>query len=165
MSSWTDVVEQAPELAAAVAARFTAQRHHVLATVRADGAPRVSGSEVAFLDGELLIGSMVGAVKARDLVRDGRFALHAHPGDSSMAGGDAKVAGTATEITAGAELDALRTARPDDPWPQQPFRLDLTEVVLTSLAGELMRIELWRPGGPVRSWLRSAVEPAARAAT
>src|SRR5918997_4193388 len=94
-ASWQDFVDEAPELAAAVKARFDAGRHHVLATLRADGSPRVSGTEVEFSGGDVVLGMMDGSVKARDLARDGRFALHAHTGDGSMEGGDAKVAGMA----------------------------------------------------------------------
>lgn len=135
---WEEFAAEAPELADAVRARFEAARHHVLATLRADGSPRVSGTEVDFGDGDLTLGSMLGAVKARDLQRDGRFALHANPGDGSMAGGDAKIAGVAEEM---AEETFHR------------FRLQLGEVVLTSLHpdGDRLVIESWRPGvGVVR---------------
>jgi hypothetical protein len=136
---WKEFAAEAPELASAVRARFEAARHHVLATLRADGSPRVSGTEVVFSDGDLTLGSMPGAVKARDLQRDGRFALHANPGDGSMAGGDAKVAGVAEEVL-GEETHHV-------------FRLQLDEAVLTSLHpdGDRIVIESWRPGqGVVR---------------
>jgi hypothetical protein len=136
MPTWTEVSAAAPELAAAVEARFRAARHHVLATLRRDGSPRVSGTEVGFGDGELRLGSMWQAVKARDLRRDGRFALHANPGDGSMAGGDAKVSGVAVEVP---EHDAAGTSH--------LFRLDVREVVLTSVHadGDRLVIETWRP--------------------
>ena len=140
MASWSEVRSAAPELAQAVEARFKAARHHVLATLRRDGAPRVSGTEVEIADGDLRLGSMLGAVKAHDLERDGRFALHANPGDGSMAGGDAKVAGVAVEVAdhAGAGTSHL-------------FRLDVQEVVLTSVHpdGDRLLIERWRPGHDV----------------
>jgi len=95
MATWEEFAREAPELAAAVRARFTATKHHVLATLRRDGSPRVSGTEVDFRGADLTLGSMSGARKASDLRRDGRFALHANPGDGSMAFGDAKLAGVA----------------------------------------------------------------------
>jgi hypothetical protein len=151
MTTWQEFTREAPELAMAVRARFTAHRHHVLATSRRDGSPRVSGTEVAFLGDELLISSMPGAVKALDLRRDGRFAIHANPGDGSMDGGDAKVAGIAHEVTEPAEHGALvrelKAPTPD----AHVFRLDLQDVVLTSLARDPDRlvIESWRPGREV----------------
>lgn len=48
MTSWLGLEEAAPKLAGAVRARFEATKHHVLATVRKDGRPRVSGAEVEF---------------------------------------------------------------------------------------------------------------------
>ena len=141
MPDWNEVVAAAPELAAAAEARFRATKHHVLATLRRDGSPRVSGTEVDFADGQLRIGSMWQAVKARDLRRDGRFALHANPGDGSMRGGDAKVSGVALEIT-----------DPDGAGQSHLFRLDVTEVVVTSIHpdGDRLVIETWRPGEDVR---------------
>ncbi len=137
MPTWSEVSAAAPELAAAVEARFRAAKHHVLATLRRDGSPRVSGTEVDFGDGELRLGSMWQAVKARDLRRDGRFALHANPGDGSMAGGDAKVAGVAVEVP---DHEGTGTSH--------LFRLDVREVVLTSIHpdGDRLVIETWRPG-------------------
>ena len=149
--SWQEFTAEAPELAAAVRSRFEAARHHVLATIRRDGAPRVSGTEVDFHGADMTLGSMHGAVKARDLQRDGRFALHSNPGDGSMAGGDAKVAGVADEV-AGDEL-ARYTDDRDPPEPFHLFRLRLGEAVLTSLHpdGDRLVIETWRPGeGVVR---------------
>jgi len=141
MANWPEVTAAAPELAAAVEARLAATKHHVLATLRRDGSPRVSGTEVELGPDGLHLGSMWQAVKARDLQRDGRFALHANPGDGSMAGGDAKLSGVAVEVT-------------DHPGAggSHRFRLDVTEVVLTSVDpdGDRLLIETWRPGEGVR---------------
>ena len=151
MAKWEQFSAEAPELAEKVKARFTATKHHVLATLRADGAPRVSGTEVDFNGPDLFFGSMWEARKALDLRRDGRLALHANPGDGSMDGGDAKISGVAAEIV---DKDELSTYV-DDRHPPEPFhlfRIDLQDVVLTSVDNErnVMIVELWRPGQPVR---------------
>jgi len=126
VAPWQEFSDHAPELAAAVRARLVATKHHVLATLRRDGSPRVSGTEVDFVGEDLILGSMWQAVKARDLQRDGRYALHANPGDSSMEGGDAKLAGVAVEVPAPPGQGS------NDPVaPSHRFRLLLTEVVLT----------------------------------
>ena len=142
MTSWKQFEQEAPELAGEIRARFEAQETHVLATLRKDGSPRVSGSEVDFSGDDLTFGSMLGAVKARDLRRDGRFAIHAHP-----ATGDAKVAGFATEVNGQAEKDALRTGG-EPPGDFHAFVTDLTEAVLTSVdqEAEELVIQVWRPG-------------------
>jgi hypothetical protein len=140
MPSWAEFANEAPDLAAAVRARFQAAKHHVLATLRRDGSPRVSGTEVETGDAEWYIGSMLDAVKARDLQRDPRFALHANPGDGSMEGGDAKIAGVAEEVPPAGD-------NPDS----HHFRLSIEEAVLTTVEGDLLVIQTWRPGrGVVR---------------
>ena len=157
MTTYDDFAQQAPELAAAVRARFEAgptAKHHVLATLRADGAPRVSGTEVAFRNGELFLGSMPDARKARDLQRDPRCAIHAHTGDSTMAGGDAKVSGRAVEVVDEPTMAAFRS----DEQPAGPyhlFLLDLTEAILTTVTDDQLVVRLWRPGQPVRTTRRT----------
>lgn len=141
MADWHEFSEQAPELASAVRARFEATKHHVLATLRADGSPRVSGTEVQFSGDDLTMGSMPQARKARDLQRDGRCALHANPGDGSMAAGDAKVSGTAVEI---ATKDSSHL-----------FRIELSEAVLTTVEGDQLVITHWAPGRGVQRRQRS----------
>ena len=144
MASWEEFSAEAPELAAAVRRRFEAAKHHVLATLRRDGSPRVSGTEVEFRGPDLALGSMGGARKAADLRRDGRFALHANPGEGLRSGerGDVKVAGSAVEVP------------PDEGAPQDSylFLLDLREAVVTSIHpdGDRLVIESWRPGEPVK---------------
>lgn len=149
MATWTEFSTEAPDLAAAIAARFTARKHHVLATLRADGSPRVSGTEVQFTEGVLRIGSMPGARKARDLQRDPRYALHANPSDETLAEGDAKVSGTAHEVT-GADLDEIVADYPEQTRDAQVFDLDVDEAVLVTVAEDLLHIDRWRPGEPVR---------------
>jgi len=150
MATWEQFSNEAPELAAAVRARFEANRHHVLATLRRDGSPRVSGTEVDCHGPDLTVGSMWQAVKARDLQRDGRFALHANPGDGSMEGGDVKVAGHAVEVTDPGELRGFVEAE-HPPEPFHLFRLSLDEVVRTSVSPDekFLIIETWRPGRPL----------------
>ncbi|MBB4930366.1 hypothetical protein F4561_001186 [Lipingzhangella halophila] len=150
---WQEFADEAPELAAGIRARFEAATHHVLATLRANGAPRVSGTEVQYKDPDLWIGSMPGAVKARDLQRDGRFALHAHPGDpdgGSMAEGDAKLSGVAVE----ADEDAKRAAFQEGDVPHA-FRLLLTGAVLTSVETDQLVIRSWHEGKGVSEVRRS----------
>src|SRR5690606_30748565 len=79
---------------------FDRGRHKTLATLRADGSPRISGIECEFEDGELRFGSMTGARKGADLRRDPRFALHGPTtdpvdGKESEWPGEAKIAGRA----------------------------------------------------------------------
>jgi hypothetical protein len=151
MASWSEVVTEAPDLAAAVQRVFDAHIHKTMATLRRDGSPRISGTEVPFRDGEIWLGSMPGALKARDLQRDQRVALHSSPSDAEMTGGDAKVAGRAVEITDTAALEAMRTDE-QPPGPFHLFRIDVTEVVLISLGDppDHLVIESWHEGRGVQ---------------
>ena len=145
---WSTFESAAPDLAAAVLARFQITKHHVLATLRKDGAPRVSGTEVPLVDGDLYLGSMPGALKARDLQRDPRFALHSNPGDGSMDGGDAKVSGIAVEIVDQDEMARFAELVGAPPGPLHLFRLSFDLVVLSEVDEErqVMTITSWRPG-------------------
>ena len=142
MTSWRDVDEAAPEFAARVRALFDAHRHKTIATLRADGAPRISGIEVVFEDGELVFGSMPNARKGVDLRRDPRFALHSatiDPVDGAEKDwpGEAKIAGRAA-LTEGADSDR--------------FVADIAEVVHTHLNDEatLLVVEWWTPAHGLR---------------
>ena len=53
MATWEQFRTEAPDLADAIAARWAAHKHHVLATLRRDGSPRVSGTEVEIVDGRI----------------------------------------------------------------------------------------------------------------
>ena len=150
-SGWTDFATQAPDLAAATRARLEAAKHHVLATIRRDGSPRVSGTEVQFHALDLYMGSMGGALKAVDLRREPRFALHSHPGDSTMEGGDAKLAGVADEVLDEGEIAGWLEGREMPPGTFHLFRLSLTQVTVTSLHpdGDRLVLRTWHPGGGV----------------
>ncbi|WP_067185086.1 pyridoxamine 5'-phosphate oxidase family protein [Microtetraspora niveoalba] len=150
MATWEQFESEAGELAAAVRARFEAAKTHVLATLRKDGSPRVSGTEVDFMGADLSFGSMLNAVKALDLRRDGRCAIHAHPHE----GGDAKVAGVAIEVTA-PEAKSAYTTGSEPPGDFHAFRLDLSEAVLTAVEEDHIVIRLWRPGRPVETIRRT----------
>jgi hypothetical protein len=150
-SSWAAFVTAEPEFAESVQHRFEKYRHHVLATLRKDGSPRLTGLEVTFRFGELWLGMMHGSRKAQDLLRDPRFALHSNPGvDDSMDGGDVRISGRALEVTEPAEK-ARFTEDVKPPEPYHLFRAELTEVVRTSVEGDELVVRHWGPGGPVRT--------------
>src|SRR5438093_1443458 len=73
--AWKAIEQAEPEFAGRVQRLFDAGRHKTIATLRADGSPRISGIECEFTDGDLRFGSMTGARKGADLTRDPRFAL------------------------------------------------------------------------------------------
>ncbi|MFF4771387.1 pyridoxamine 5'-phosphate oxidase family protein [Microtetraspora fusca] len=163
MANWREVTESAPEFAARVRESFEAHKHKTIATLRKDGAPRVSGIEAYIIDDELWFGSMPGALKARDLLRDPRFALHGPPvllnaDDSPTSPGDTKLSGYAVEVTDRDRLTPMLAARgfgPDAFRDSHFFMADIREIALTHIEGSAMVIDLWRPGGELRRFTRS----------
>jgi hypothetical protein len=149
MASFADVESEEPDFAERVRAAFEARRHKILATLRADGSPRVSGIEASFSQGELWLAGMTRSVKFADLRRDPRMALHSGSDEPDAFTADAKVSGRAVEVV-GAERErfAAATANPAD-GDYDLFRVDLEQVVLTALAEDksALVISSWRPGG------------------
>jgi hypothetical protein len=132
IARWTEIETEAPELTALAHRIFDSHKHKTIATLRRDGSPRISGIEIQFEDGDLLIGSMWRAVKALDLLRDPRFALHSRSGDlppppedPAAQPGDAKIAGRMEDVT-----DSTRTGR------SHRFRADIHELVVITIGGD-----------------------------
>jgi hypothetical protein len=151
MADWQTFTEEAPELAARVQARLEANTHHVMATLRVDGSPRMSGTEARIIDGQLMSGSMWQARKALDLERDPRCAFHTNPSDPTMDGGDAKIDAVAVEIDDEAAKNAAFEVMGAPPGPGHLFRYDLVRVVLVEVEtdpDELV-VTTWKPGEPL----------------
>ena len=150
MASFADVESQEPEFAARVRASFDAHGHKLLATLRSDGSPRISGIEMHFVAGEPWLAGMPESVKFADLRRDPRFALHSGSTEPDAFEADAKLNGRATEITDPAERASYATAAGVPPGLGEfvLFRVDLDQVVLVALNDEKTALEIssWRPG-------------------
>ena len=151
MPSWKTIEQAEPEFAARVRKLFDAGRHKTIATLRADGSPRISGIECEFTDGELQFGSMTDARKGADLKRDPRFALHGptfHPGRGRRTNGrvrqrsrDERSRPVRSRTTAGEGPDG------------EMFVADITEVVITGLnaAANKLVVESWTPERGLRT--------------
>lgn len=141
MTAWREVEQAEPRFAQRVRGLFDARRHKTIATLRADGSPRISGIEATFEGGELTFGSMPSARKGADLRRDPRFALHSATvdpveGSEAQWPGEAKISGQA--IYAGPTTDG-----PDG----ELFHANITEVVHTHLneRATMLVVEWWTP--------------------
>jgi hypothetical protein len=145
MASWGEIEGEGPELTAMARRILDGHRHKTIATLRRDGSPRISGIETQFDDGELYIGSMWNAVKALDLRRDGRFALHSASPDPEPNGafpedqpGDTKLAGRMVEVTNSEQEGRMHR-----------FRADISELVVITIGGDPpdhMLIDAWHEG-------------------
>jgi hypothetical protein len=142
MFTWKDVEAECPEFADRVRTVFTAGTNKTIATLRADGSPRISASELEFAAGDVTLGMMGDSLKLRDVRRDPRVAVHSptlEPPEDGDWPGDAKLAGRLVAV---------------DPPPGHPdadagfFKVDLTEVALTYLGDtrDHLVIESWHPG-------------------
>jgi hypothetical protein len=138
VASWADFEASHPEFASRVQSLMASRKHLTMATLRRDGSPRISGTEIEFAGGQMRIGSMPGAVKAADLRRDPRVAIHGpteDPPPDNPRGwkGEAKVAGTAVEVDSGGTAHR--------------FNIDIREAVITHLNDEGTRlvVESWNP--------------------
>ena len=147
MASWSEVEGAAPELAALARRFFDAHKHKTLATLRRDGSPRISGTETEFRHGELWIGSMWRAVKALDLRRDPRYAIHSGS-DAARWSGDAKVAGRVEELDEQERKDAVYPPGEAPSGPMHVFRCDVGELVVVRLGdpADHLVIESWHEG-------------------
>jgi hypothetical protein len=148
VASWSEVEAEAPELSTLARELLEAHKHLTLATLRRDGSPRISGTEIILKDGELWLGSMPRAVKALDLRRDPRFAVHSGSADPDKGWrGDAKFAGQVEEIE---DEDRKRAVVGGNapPGPLHLFRCDITELVVVRLGepADHLSIESWHAG-------------------
>ena len=141
MTTWQDVEQAEPAFAQRVRGLFDAHRHKTIATLRADGSPRISGIETAFEAGELAFGSMPHARKGADLRRDPRFALHSATVDP-VAGAEARWPGEA-KISGRAIYAGPTTEGPEG----DRFHADIAEVVHTHLNEKATKlvVEWWTP--------------------
>ena len=151
MATWAEIEAEAPDLVLLERRRFDAHTHKTIATLRRDGSPRISGIEIQFSGDHLYFGSMPRAVKALDLQRDERFALHSGSGDPWE--GDAKIAGLAVEVGPGEERAAVLGDTFGD---SHLFRADISELSVVRLGEprDHLVIESWHPGRGITSLRR-----------
>jgi nitroimidazol reductase NimA-like FMN-containing flavoprotein (pyridoxamine 5'-phosphate oxidase superfamily) len=102
VATWAEVAAGAPELARESERLFRAFTLAYLATVRADGGPRVHPVTITVHDGRLYAFLVRGTPKRADLLRDPRYALHSFP---SFPGGT-------TDSYVDEEVVVFGTARP-----------------------------------------------------
>ena len=155
---WSEVEAAVPELAAAVRSRFEAHAHHVIATLHADGRPRVSGTNVMFDAGYMWMGSMPDSRRGADLLRDPRCALHSAPLDEELAdgSGDARVEALARRLPDDVAIELLREAWGDDATIDgDMMELTVRSISLVTVEGEEMRVLSWSPAKGLRDVRRS----------
>jgi hypothetical protein len=149
---WEEFASSCPELARLAEERFRKDELIILGTLRAYGWPRLNPVELDFAAGQLLIGMMWRSLKALDLLRDSRCALHSVPSDRMNPGGDVKLYAHAVDVH-DAELrsayrDAIRARidwAPDEP-DYHLFAIDVESAGYVRFDERSMERWRWTPG-------------------
>ena len=157
MASWPEFVAAEPRLAAAIRALVHQYGPGLgyLATVRADGGPRVHPVSPLITDNGLYC-FIINSPKRRDLDRDGRYALHSFPAENTD--DEAYLAGRARVVVDEARVGELARAMRAEPrvdWRLYEFSVDVAMLVrhgepVTGAGnpGRATRL-LWRDPGAV----------------
>jgi hypothetical protein len=157
MTTWNDFSQAEPELAERARVLISSTTNCVLATIRADGSPRISGIDPFFRDEHLWIGSMPDSRKGADLARDPRIALHGIPWESRKVkdgamdpgDGDVKLTGRAVllaDTDEGARIlseyfAALGVDEP--PGGGDLYTIDVDSVVVISVEDDQLVVDRW----------------------
>ncbi len=146
MPTWGDFAAAAPELADYAFERLD-ERLAYLATLRADGAPRVHPVSPFINAGHLFVYMEPDSPKAGDLVRDPRYALHCAVEDSNGGEGELIVSGRARTVPDPVERAAVfAAALAAGRSPQERyvvFELELDRVIGTTYAGGKAHRRRW----------------------
>lgn len=127
MATWGDFRRAEPELASFGEGRLKAGPAY-LATVRADGRPRVFPVQAIVADEALYLFMEPTSPKGRDLRDRGWFALHNGVPDNSGTGGELYVTGTGTPVDDPAVREIAVAAATYDPEDRYVlFELHVTE--------------------------------------
>jgi hypothetical protein len=147
VARWSEFALAAPRLADAVRRLLHQYGPGLgyLATVRADGGPRVHPVSPVVFDGGLYC-FVIASPKRSDLERDGRYALHSFPAESSE--DEAYLTGRAIRVTERelvAQLAASSRAERGVDWRLYEFTIEVAMVVRRGMPA--VACEIWRDPG------------------
>jgi hypothetical protein len=158
VATWEEFAAAAPRIAEIFVRRHAAAGNLcMLATLRADGFPRISPMEPRIFEGTLWIGGMPGTAKFRDLLANPRFSLHTATVDTQVTDGDAKVWETVEDV----HDDALHQRYAEALFAETGldlrgltfphfFRADIVGGASVAVGGGHMDVTMWREGGTER---------------
>ncbi|MEU3271473.1 pyridoxamine 5'-phosphate oxidase family protein [Saccharomonospora sp. NPDC006951] len=158
MTTWKEFSAAAPVIAEVFTRRHTATKNLcMLATLRADGFPRISPIEPRFFEDDLWLVGMPGTTKFYDLGRDPRFCLHTATVESEPNEGDAKLWGLVRDV----QDKDVHVRFAEALFEETGFDLrgrefehlyaaDLTGASSLVTGDGSLDITIWRPGEPER---------------
>jgi hypothetical protein len=109
MATWAQFAEAQPAMAAVGLALLEQFHLAYLATVRADGSPRIHPVSPFLIEGRLIVATPPESPKAADQLRDGRYVIHMLPGKDDA---EFRVRGQARLVEAGPLRDAVLSDGP-----------------------------------------------------
>lgn len=125
----------------------------MLATLRADGFPRISPMEPRVFEGHLVLVGMPDTTKFRDLDRDPRFCLHTATVDPYVGDGDAKLWGRVGNLPDKALHERFAQMLIEEGGPDlrghelNPFYVaDISSASSVEFVDGLLHITIWKPG-------------------
>ena len=145
MATWEAFEQEAGELASFGRERVD-RRVSFLATVRADGGPRVHPVTPWIADGHLYVRMYDTSPKAADLERDPRFAMHSMMDNDDGIGGEFALTGRAVRVHDQAVITAALASVMDlgDDRTYVLFEFHVEDVVATQYEGERTDRRRWR---------------------
>lgn len=135
MATWGQFAEREPEIAAFGAARVDEQVCY-LATVRADGSPRVHPVTPMIRDGRVFVRMYPTSPKAHDLRRNGRYVMHSAVANSEGEGGEFAFRGRAAIVEDDSALNAVHAGRSGEPSDYVVFEFTIEEAMATEYDAE-----------------------------
>ncbi len=156
MGTWTEFTDGAPRIATVFTRRHIATGNLcLLATLRADGFPRISPIEPRVFEDRLWIVGMPDTTKFRDLGRDPRFCLHTATVDTEVKDGDAKLWGVVYDVQDKALHRRFTAALFDETGFDirgmefgHFYAADVTGASAVEVSGGHMDVTIWKPGDP-----------------
>jgi pyridoxamine 5'-phosphate oxidase-like protein len=150
MASWADLAAANSRLAARIQQLFHQYGlgFGYLATVRRDGGPRVHPVSPIIADGAVFC-FIMDSPKREDLERDGRYALHAYPGESTD--DEAYLVGRARAVADLARRETLVAqyrAEPRVDWRLFEFDIEVAMFVEHVGRQHTRRPQIWRAPRP-----------------
>ena len=138
MTTWAALTADAPAFANRLKTIFQAGTNKTMATLRRDGSPRISGTELEFTDDRVTLGMMPESRKLADVLRDPRVSIHSptiEPPPGTLGNGDAKFSALLVPIE-----------QPEGGLPGAYFEVLFRDAAVMWVEDNELVIESWVPG-------------------
>jgi len=147
MTTWAEFAEAAPELAAFGERRFREAQVAYVATVRADGSPRVHPATPILWEGRLFLFMEPTSPKGHDLRREPRYAMHSLVTDQNGNPGEFHIKGRGQPVDEPTVRARVAGAAPYEPAERYVlFEFSVEEAASTDYEGNEPVRRRWRAG-------------------